>query len=211
MIEPLALLPHNSRRLLLAMLTALCGLLPLTGLPAAAAADGERIAYILFSQGSSSTTMSGSTDDLRRARALRAGQEALLYVRRGGAAYVVRDPATLRRAEAIFEPQQAMGARQAELGSRQAALGSRQAALGAEQARLGARQASASPALAADLGRQQSALGRRQDELGRQQDALGRRQSALGREQARLAREAEVKFRALLADALERGLARRVD
>lgn len=209
MIEPLARLPRQSRRLFLAVLAAFCGLFALIQPSAVVAAD--RTSYVLFSQGSSSTTMSGSTDDLRRARALRAGAEALLYVRRDGASYVVRDPATLRRAEAIFEPQQAMGARQAELGSRQAALGSRQAALGAQQARLGARQASASPALAAELGRQQSALGRRQDDLGRQQDALGQQQSALGREQSRLAREADAKFRALLAEALRSGLARRVD
>ena len=210
MIEPPALPPFRPRRLVLAVLTALCGLFVLVQAPAVAA-DADRTAYVLLSQGSRSATMSGSTDDLSRARALRVGQEALLYVRAGGEAYVVRDPATLRRAEAIFAPQEAMGARQAELGSRQAALGSRQAALGSHQARLGARQASASPGRAAELGRQQAALGRRQDELGRQQNALGARQSALGREQARLAREADAKFRALLAEALGRGLAQRVD
>lgn len=193
-------------RLLLALAAAFCGLL---GQAPAAAAD--RASYVLFDAGSSSISMSGSTEDLRRARALRSGSEALLYVRQGDSAYVVRDPATLRRAEAIFEPQQAMGARQAELGSRQAELGSRQAALGAQQARLGARQAGASPARAAELGREQAALGRRQDELGRQQNALGEQQSALGREQSRLGREAEVKFQALLADALRSGVARRVD
>jgi hypothetical protein len=191
-------------------MAAFCGLFALIQAPAVAA-EADRTSYVLFSQGSSSTTMSGSTDDLRRARTLRIGQEALLYVREGSEAYVVRDPATLRRAEAIFEPQEAMGARQAELGSRQAALGSRQAALGSQQARLGAQQADASPRRAAGLGRQQAELGRRQDELGRQQNALGTRQSALGREQARLAREADVKFRALLAEALRAGVARRVD
>lgn len=207
MIEPL-----KSRRLFLSLLSALCGLFALAGLPAAAAAaDGDRTSYVLLSAGSRSATMSGSTDDLRRARALRTGQEALLYVRQDGAAYVIRDAATLRRAAAIFEPQQAMGARQAELGSRQAELGSRQAALGAEQARLGAQQASATPARAVELGRQQAALGRRQDELGRQQNVLGTRQGALGRQQARLAREADVKFAALLAEALRSGVAQRVD
>lgn len=206
MIEPLAFHTRKLRRFALA-LAASFGLFALAQ-PAAAA---DRTSYILFSQGSQSTTMSGSTEDLRRARALRSGGEALLYVRQGGAAYVIRDPATLRRARLVFEPQEALGARQAELGSRQAALGSRQAALGSEQARLGVRQAGASPERAAELGRQQAALGRRQDELGRQQDSLGKQQSALGREQARLAREADSKFQALLADALKRGLARRVN
>jgi hypothetical protein len=182
----------------------------LTGLPAAAA-DSDRTAYVLLSQDSRSASMSGSTDDLKRARALQAGRGALLYVRRGGEAYVIRDAATLSRAKAIFEPQEAMGARQAELGSRQAALGSRQAALGAQQARLGAQQANASPRRAIELGREQAALGRQQDELGRQQNALGARQGVLGREQARLAREADVKIQALLAEALRSGAAQRVD
>lgn len=182
--------------------------------PAVAASDtpsSQRTSYVLLSPGNSNSTMSGSTDDLRRAQALRAGREGLLYVRQNGIAYVVRDAATLSRAEAIFAPQRVMGARQAELGSRQSAFGSRQAALGAEQARLGARQASASPRQQQVLGRQQAELGRRQDALGRQQDALGRQQSALGREQSRLGREADAKFRDLLADALRSGVARRVN
>ncbi len=204
MIDPLAFLSRQGR-VLLALLAAFSALIAAP----AAAADGA--SYVLFAEGSRSTTMSGSTEDLSRARALRSGQEAMLYVRQGDAAYVVRDPATLRRARAIFAPQEEMGARQAELGSRQAALGSRQAALGAEQARLGARQASATPARAVELGRHQAELGRRQDELGREQNALGARQGALGREQARLAREAEAKLAALLAEALGSGVAQRVD
>lgn len=141
--------------------------------------------------------MSGTMEDLSRAQSLRAGSEALLYVRQGGAAYVVRDPATLRRAEAIFEPQQ-------KLGARQGALGKRQAALGRDQARLGRRQAEAGQVHTAELGRQQA-------ELGRQQAALGREQAELGREQARLGREAESKLRAMIAEAIRSGAAQRVD
>jgi hypothetical protein len=196
-------------RMAIVALAAVAALLLLPA-PAASAGSGQD-SYVLFSQGSRSTSMSGSTSDLDRGRALRAGQEAMLYVRQGGAEYVVRDAATLRRAEAIFEPQRAMGARQAELGSRQAALGSRQAALGAQQAALGARQANATPRQAAELGRQQDALGRQQDALGRQQDALGRQQDALGREQDRLGREAQARFRALIAEAIRRGVAQRVN
>ena len=193
------------------MLTALCGLILLVSPPVAKAQSADRTSYVLFAEGSRSTTMSGSTEELNRAKALRVGDEALLYVRQGGAAYVIRDAATLRRAESIFEPQRALGSRQAELGSRQAALGSRQAALGAKQARIGAQQAIAPPGRADELGRQQDALGRQQDALGRQQDALGAQQDALGREQDRLGREADAKFRALLADALQRDVAQRVD
>lgn len=210
MIQLLAMMSKCRRAL--AALIALSGFVVLIPSPAAAwARSADHASYVLFSEGSRSTTMSGSTGDLERARALRTGDEALLYVRRGGAAYVIRDAATLRRAESIFEPQRALGNRQAELGSRQAALGSRQAALGAQQARIGARQASASPGRADELARQQDALGRQQDVLGKQQDAFGRQQDALGREQDRLGREAEAKFSALLADALRSGVAQRLD
>ena len=217
MLESFAIVPLRCRRIALAALAAFCGSIALIQ-PAGAIEPEGRTSYVLLTAGSQSSMMSGSTDDLRRARALRVGRDGLLYVRQRGAAYVIRDPATLRRAEAIFEPQQALGARQAELGSRQAALGSRQAALGAEQARLGARQAAATPRQAAalagrqsELGRQQDALGRQQDALGRQQDALGRQQDALGREQDRLGREARERLRALLAEAIRSGVARRVD
>ena len=214
MIESLSLASAMCRRIALIVLAALSSLAVLASPPAVAAGgdgSGDRTSYVLLSEGSRSSTMSGSMEDLERARALRVGREALLYVRRDGAAYVIRDAETLRRAEAIFEPQRAMGARQGELGSRQAALGQRQAALGAQQARIGARQASASPRQQDALGRQQDELGRRQDVLGRQQDALGRQQDALGREQDRLGREADVRFHALLEDALRRGVAQRID
>lgn len=213
MIEPFAILSRKCRRGALVALSAFCGLIVLSPSPAIAAgtAQAEGPSYVLLARGSQSSTMSGSMEDLRRARSLRVGREGLLYVRHGRADYVIRDAATLRRAESIFEPQQALGARQAELGSRQAALGSRQAALGAEQARLGLRQAGASPDRADALARQQDALGRQQDALGRQQDELGRQQDALGREQDRLARDAEARLRMLLADAIQSGVARRVN
>ena len=201
-------LVSNRRRIALITIAALSSLV--MGLPTAAAA-ADHASYVFFAPGSDSTSMSGSVDDIERARGLRVGSEALLYVRQGGARYVIRDPATLREANAIFKPQAEMGARQAELGSRQAELGSKQAALGAKQARLGSLQADARPSEQAELGRQQDELGRQQDVLGQQQTVLGEQQSALGREQDRLGRIARDKFDALLADALKRGVAQRID
>jgi hypothetical protein len=197
-----------------ALLAALAGLVVLdTPSPASAtAAQAEdRASWVLFSRGSSNVMMSGSTDDMQRARALRSGQEPLLFVRQGGAAYVIRDAATLRRAEAIFAPQREMGERQAALGARQAALGAQQARLGSEQARLGSLQANASERRAGALSRRQADLGRRQGALGAQQNTLGREQSALGREQDRLARAAEASLRSLVAEAVRSGAAQRVD
>jgi bla regulator protein BlaR1 len=173
--------------------------------------SADRQSYVLFASDSDSVSMSGSTDDIRRARAVRNGQEALLYFRQGSDVYVIRDPATLRQAKAILKPQEDLGARQGELGRRQGELGRRQGELGAEQGRLGALQANSPPREAAELGRQQGELGRRQGELGAQQGELGRQQGELGREQARLARIAQEKIKVLLADAIRRGVAQRVN
>ena len=197
-----SLLSPRRPRIALAALASL-SVLALFSLPAAAAA--ERASYVLFSPASDSTSMSGSTDDLQRARALRHGGEALLYVREpDGSAYVIRDPATLRQARALFAPQEALGEQQGQLGRQQGKIGARQGKLGAEQARLGMLQASSPPREAAELARQQG-------ELGRQQGELGRKQGALGREQGRLAQIASEKLRALLADAMRRGLAKPAD
>ena len=173
--------------------------------------NGNRLSYVMMTGDDHHSMMSGSTGDYNRARALRAGNAPLLYVRQDGAAYVIRDAATLRRAEAIMAPQQELGRRQGELGRQQGALGRQQGALGAEQGRLGRQMAFSTPAQMRELGRQQGELGRRQGALGAQQGELGRRQGELGREQARLARLAEPQFRALLQDAIARGLAQRVD
>jgi len=175
-----------------------------------AAEAAQRTTYILFDAGTQSSMMSGSMRDLNQALRLRSGREGLLYFRDGGRAYVIRDAATLAEAKAFFAPQEALGARQAVLGSKQAALGQRQAKLGLEQGRLGRQQADASPSRAEELGRQQDALGKQQDALGREQDALGAHQDTLGREQDRLATIADGKIRALVEDAIRRGVAQPV-
>jgi hypothetical protein len=160
----------NRRRIGVALLIAVAvptGLVPAAAVAASERENGDRFRYVFIAQGDSSSTMNASAEDIERARAQRAGKEALLYVRDRGAAYVIRDADTLRRAAEIFRPQAIVGAQQGELG-------------------------------------------RRQGELGRQQGELGRQQGLLGQEQARLAKEAEVKIRALLADAIRRGVARRI-
>ena len=208
------MIKHLARgRVALAGLAALSAL-NLTHAPMAVAGtvqSADRVNYVLFASDSDSTTMSGSTEDIRRARAVRSGHEALLYVRQGNAAYVIRDPATVRQAKAIVKPQEELGARQGELGARQGELGKKQGELGAQQGRLGALQANATPREAAELGRQQGELGRLQGELGKQQGELGRLQGELGREQSRLAKIAQGQMGELLSDAIRRGLAQRID
>lgn len=208
-------MPIPRRPLSIAALASLALLAGAAVSPPSLAADAawspEPFAYVLFSPGSRDVSMSGSTDDVRRARSFRSDGEGLLYVRQGGSAYVVRDLATLRKAHALFEPQEALGRQQAELGSRQAALGGRQARLGAEQAAFSYRRADNSPREAEDLARQQQALGEQQALLGREQGALGRQQAELGRQQRDLGRAADKQMQILFGDALRAGLAQRVD
>lgn len=172
--------------------------------------SSDRLSYVLLTGNDGSAMMSGSTDDITRARALRAGNAPLLYVREDGAAYVIRDAAILRRAEEIMRPQRELGNRQGELGKQQGELGRRQGALGKEQGRIGRMMADARVRELGELGRQQGELGRQQAALGNQQAELGRRQAELGRQQARLAELAQPQFRALVDEALRRGAAQRL-
>jgi len=187
-------------------------LLLIAAAPSAAfAADSDRLSYVFFSDGSTSSMGSGDMDDFRTANALRGGNSPMLYVRSNGVAYVIRDPAILSRAKAIMEPQNELGRRQGELGKQQGALGKQQGKLGAEQGRLGRLMADARVSEMGELGRQQAALGRQQSTLGEQQAALGRKQAELGREQSRLAELAQPQFRALVDEAIRRGTAQRID
>ena len=189
--------------------------LAMAPLPALAAhsTDGwssDRLSYVLMSGDDHHSMMSGSTQDYNRARAYRSGNAPLLYVRLEGAAYVIRDAAILQRAEAIMAPQKELGRRQGALGRQQGELGRRQGALGREQGRLGRLMADARVREMGAIGRQQGELGRQQGALDVQQAALGRQQGELGREQARLAKLAEPQFRALVSEAIRRGVAQRV-
>lgn len=167
--------------------------------------------FVILSEGTGSESSFNSTsDDYRRAMALRTGSGGLLYVRENGAAYVIRDAATLRRVEAIMEPQRRLGDRQAALGRQQSALGEKQAALGEQQERIGAMMADARIREMPALGRQQEELGRGQAQLGEQQSALGVQQGALGEQQARLSKIAEANLSNLVRDAIQHGLAQRV-
>ncbi len=192
-------------------------------------------------------TMAGSMADLRRAKALRTGGKALLFVRKGDKSYVIRDAKMLEQMRAAFEPQTKLGAQQSELGKKQADLGvkqaefgQKQAALGLKQAQLGMKHAELSLQMARAstqsdeaarerqekelekseealekeqeaLEQQQEALSKEQEALGRQQEALGREQEKLGQQQEALAREGEKKLKALIDEALRKGLAERTD
>jgi beta-lactamase regulating signal transducer with metallopeptidase domain len=158
--------------------------------------------------------VNGSNADLAAARLLQRDGKATVWFRRGDKAYLIDDPAYVRRARAAYAPVDALGRQQGELGGRQGELGGRQGALGAQQGALGARQgelagqrallagqramlaaqssqhtsasSAAEDAREQALDRQQEALSQQQEALGRQQAELGKQQAALGAQQAAL-------------------------
>ena len=99
--------------------------------------------------------------------------------------------AELQKLQARLEQLHKQGGTQEELGDVQGALGELQGKLGELQGKAGARQ---------------GAIGGKQGELGAQQGKLGEQQEKLGEQQARLAEEASRKMKALLDNALAKGL-----
>jgi beta-lactamase regulating signal transducer with metallopeptidase domain/peptidoglycan hydrolase CwlO-like protein len=183
--------------------------------------------------------------DLEHLRALRRASKAdIVWFRRNGKAYIIRDAATVRQAKALMAPQEALGKQQEELGRRQEALGAQQEELGrqmeqvrvpvpdltaelqklqaqldelhkhgATQGELGELQGALGELqgklgeIQGQAGEQQAALGAKQGELGERQGKLGEEQGKLGEQQARLAEEISKKMKALLDNALAKGLA----
>jgi beta-lactamase regulating signal transducer with metallopeptidase domain len=101
--------------------------------------------------------------------------------------------AELQKLQARMEQFHKQGATQEELGDLQGSLGELQGKLGEIQGKAGARQGE---------------IGAKQGELGARQGKLGEQQGKLGEQQARLAEEASRKMKALLDNALAKGLAR---
>ncbi|KFE60815.1 M56 family metallopeptidase [Hyalangium minutum] len=129
--------------------------------------------------------------------------------------------------------QAGLGTKQAELGQKQAALGMKQAQLGMKQAELSlqhARIATQADEAARDrqdqefekqqealekeqeaLEKEQEALSQEQEKLGDQQEKLGEEQEKLGEQQEKLAHEGERKLKALIDEAVSKGLAEPLD
>jgi len=148
-------------------------------------------------------TMSGSSDDMARARQLRNNGEAMLWFRRHGTEYIVRDQAVMKEAREIWKRVSELGFQQGVLGARQGVLGAQQGSLGGRQGELGAQQGA--------LGLQEAALSLRESQLaGREAAAdnapertsLGQQQVALRAQQrdlARLMRNLETQMQQLQA------------
>jgi len=119
--------------------------------------------YIIFLD-DDHTTMSGSTDDIQRARRHRRPGEQMLWFRNGGREYVVRDRRIVDDAIALWKPVNELGNQQGDLGSKQGELGAKQGEIGARQGQLGAEQG--------NVGARQGVLGARQATLAAREHRL---------------------------------------
>ena len=134
---------------------------------AAASKQASELHYVLFLE-DDHTMMSGSDKDVARAREFRKSGEPILWFRRAGSEYVVRDAGVLAQAQEIFKPVQEIGSKQGEVGAKQGEVGARQA----------------------EVGNKQAAIGSKQAEIGSKQAGIGARQAALaGREARRASRQ----------------------
>ncbi len=84
-------------------------------------------------------TVQGNDSDLAKARALQRAQETLLWVRRGGDAYVVRDRTLLQRAQDAYAPMRDMARQQGQMAGRQGELAGRRSGLAARESALSMR------------------------------------------------------------------------
>ncbi|MBB4131870.1 M56 family metallopeptidase [Xanthomonas sp. 3075] len=191
--------------------------------------DPDRDAYVLL-QGNDSV-MNGSVDDLKHVRRLAGKDGRLMWFRTDGKQYVVRDPGTFKRLDALYAPVTELGQAQGALGERQGNLGEQQGRLGEQMAELGAKVAAAAServrssldhdaiaAQAAVRAAQQAEDAMRRSGVEQQIQALARQQAALGMQQADLASKqaaasarAEKQTRQIMREAIARGVATQID
>jgi uncharacterized protein involved in exopolysaccharide biosynthesis len=195
--------------------------------------------YVLVREGDR-ISMSRVSPDIERARRLRQGDEALLWLRDGGQEYVIRDPAILKQVDAAWKPVEDIGEAQGKLGGQQGELGRQQGQLGAQQGLLGTRQGTlsvreaslsmreGSDSLSDDeraqiarqrreirtqmraLDKQMRALERPMKELGEKMEVLGREMEVLGHKMEAASHKAMADMRATVKRALASGAARPV-
>jgi hypothetical protein len=182
----------------------------------------------VFLESADSAHMSGTMGDVRAARAQqKSPTEQLLYVRRGGRAWVIREAATLGKLRVIWGPANALGKKMEGVGKKLEAIGSRQEELGAKMEPLGDRMGELGEELARRRGddpevdrirAEMDALSAKMDDLSKMMDSIAREMEPhsrelerMGDEMEKLARKAEGEMSVLIDDAIARGVAQPVD
>jgi beta-lactamase regulating signal transducer with metallopeptidase domain len=195
---------------------------PMPPMPPASATQtvdihGGDPSHALVFFGDDVTVMNGSNSDIRRAKAQWDHSNDYVWFRNGDQAWVLRDPAYVKRITAAFarsEQPADMGAmtadKQAELDRQQAVLNEQMAKLGERQAELAVqesdpgrpRDAGAYAAGHAALSREQSAIAQQMARIGQQRALQGKTQAEWGRRQAEAARQATREVNDILAEAV---------
>ncbi|MDQ0011404.1 beta-lactamase regulating signal transducer with metallopeptidase domain [Luteibacter jiangsuensis] len=161
--------------------------------------------------------MNGSGNDFRRAEAARDGADDFVWYREGKQAWVLKDPAYVKRIRDAFarSAQPADGAamsadKQAELDREQAVLNEQMAKLAQRQAELAVQESdprgptdrAAYAAGHAALGKEQAAIAQKMADIGRVRAEQGSIQAEWGRRQAEASRKATKEVDAILAEAI---------
>ncbi len=165
--------------------------------------NGESYAFVSGNERHMHFSGDMHTGEIDKARNMAHGD--FLCFSRGGKSYVVDDPQTIGRIQAMYKPMEDLGRQQEELGKQQEALGRQQGELGQKQEQASvptpdiAREMAELNAAAASLQAKrnatitveeladlQSKIGDLQGKLGELQGEVGTKQGELGREQGRL-------------------------
>ena len=115
-----------------------------------ASARGEPDRGWVLLEGRDAAHMSGSSGDVDAARALQKGDEPLLYLRRDGKAWVIRDAATLAKVRAAWAPARKVGAKMEPLGKKMELIGGRMGQVGEKMEPIGERMGEVGVALASE-------------------------------------------------------------
>lgn len=162
---------------------------------------GPRDTYVL--NRGNSASVSGSLEDLGTQRRRYSGD--FLWFRRGGTAYVIRDPQLLIEADAFFEPLRELQPDQESLARREAALDREDEEHDREEEAIEAEEeAQPSP----ELDRRRRALDDRRRELSRRQHELAKEERALDRREEALEEAAERELWTFLDRTVASGAAR---
>ncbi|PTR28540.1 beta-lactamase regulating signal transducer with metallopeptidase domain [Luteibacter sp. OK325] len=192
---------------------------PAPPVPAVESVDirGGEASHALVFFGDDVTVINGSSSDIRRAKAQRDNSNDYVWFRNGDQAWVLRDPAYVKRITTAFtrsaKPAD-MGAmsadKVAELDNQQAILDEQMAKLGERQAELAAQESDptrprdpgAYAAGHAALGHEQAAIAQKMAQIGQQRAMQGKTQAEWGRRQAEAARQATKEVNDILAEAV---------
>jgi len=103
---------------------------------AQAAPSAHVDSYMLLRDGDTVSMLSDTATDLKRdiervRKQRQVPNERLIWFRLDGREYIIRDPATIAQAEAIWKPVEDLGKQMGKIGAEQGKLGAKQGEIGA--------------------------------------------------------------------------------